>query len=110
LVSLTRTFERENIFLETVGSRALTWKCRGKNSEGFKALGLVTLNNAGFRIYVRHISKLKKILLLKKLTVFLMSSLCISVGNIHSLLIPAPGWRYFTSSLFKKRLWCWNKW
>lgn len=85
------------------------WKCRGNNSAGFKALGLITLNNSGFRIYVHHISKLKMILLLKKLTVFLMSSLYISVGNIHSLLISASGWWYFTSTLFKKRCSCWNK-
>lgn len=80
------------------------WKCRGNNSAGFKALGLITLNNSGFRIYVHHISKLKMILLLKKLTVFLMSSLYISVGNIHSLLISASGWWYFTSTLFKKEM------
>lgn len=60
------------------------WKCRGNNSSGFKALGLITLNNSGFWIYVHHIRKLKMILLFKKLTVFLMSSLYISVGNIQS--------------------------
>lgn len=67
------------------------WKCRGNNSAGFKALCLITLNNSGFWIYVHHIRKLKMILLFKKLTVFLMSSLYISVGNIVSSFLHQAG-------------------
>lgn len=89
---------KKKIFLGTVGTKFCIWKCRGNNCEGFKALGLITLHNSGLWIYLHHISKLKMILLLKKLTVFLMISLYISVGNIHSLLFTAPGWWYFPAA------------
>lgn len=60
------------------------WKCRGNNSTGFKALGLITLNNSGFWIYVHHIRKLKMILLFKKIDC-IFNELTVYFSGKHSV-------------------------